>query len=188
MSWPELAAAVRGCTACAALVANRSCVVVGQAPPGARLAVVGEAPGAQEDEQGLPFVGRAGRVLDEALAAAGVERAEVAVLNVVKCRPPGNRKPLPAEIKACRPWLTRQLELVRPEIVLALGGTAIAWFLGPRVTVGGVRGRVHEAGGYRVMPTYHPSGALRFGPKGAPMAALRDDVAAAAALAVAACR
>lgn len=181
--WAALSAAARACTACPELVASRRTVVVGAAPPGARLLLVGEAPGAREDAAGAPFVGTAGQVLDAALAAAGVRREAVAVVNVVKCRPPGNRRPLPVEVERCRGWLARQLDLVAPAVVVALGGTATGWFLGPRVTVGAVRGRVHEVGGRRVVPTYHPSGALRYGPAGAPMAALRADLALAARLA-----
>ena len=156
-------------------------------PPGARLLFVGEAPGATEDEQGRPFVGKAGQVLDEALAAAGVPRAEVGVANVLKCRPPGNRRPQPEEIERCRGWLDAQLDLATPELIVPLGLTAIGWFLNSRkLVLRDVRGRVHEVGKRKVLPTYHPSGALRYGPNGAPMQALRADVALAASLAFAA--
>src|SRR5262244_3886219 len=144
-SWAELAAGARACTACPELAATRQQVVVGDVPPGgrARLAVVGEAPGAEEDAAGRPFVGRAGRLLDELLAAAGLDRAEIAVLNVLRCRPPGNRTPRPDEIARCRGWLDRSLELVQPELVVALGLTAAAAFLGRGVKLGEARGRVH---------------------------------------------
>jgi uracil-DNA glycosylase family 4 len=180
-TWRELSELVTGCVACAELAASRQCVVVGEAPAGARLALVGEAPGAQEDAAGRPFVGRAGQLLDTVLAEVGLPRAEIAVLNALKCRPPGNRTPRPAELARCRPWLTRQLELVSPALVVPLGLTATTWFLGRKITLGAVRGRVHEVDGRRVVPTYHPSAAIRFGPGGAPMAALREDLAFVAA-------
>lgn len=187
--WAGLAQRMRGCTACPELAEARQHVVVGEVPPGARLLFVGEAPGASEDEQGRPFVGKAGQVLDEALAAAGVPRAEVGVANVLKCRPPGNRRPTPPEIERCRGWLDAQLDLVTPELIVPLGLTAIGWFLQPRegrqrkLVLRDVRGQVHQVGDRRVLPTYHPSGALRYGPNGAPMQALRADVELAAALA-----
>ncbi|MCA1656173.1 MAG: uracil-DNA glycosylase [Actinobacteria bacterium] len=179
--WERLSAGVRTCTACPELVAARSTVVVGEAPAGARLALVGEAPGAQEDRLGRPFVGRAGALLDEVLAESGLSRAEVAVLNVLKCRPPANRPPRPVETANCRSWLAGQLEVVRPAVVVALGLSATRWFLGP-TTLTAVRGRVHLVDGRPVVPTYHPSAALRFGPTGAPLAALRADLGRAAEL------
>lgn len=181
-SWRDLAARARGCTACPDLAASRRCVVVGSAPAGARLLLVGEAPGASEDETGEPFVGRAGRLLDEVLAGAGVARSGVAVVNVVKCRPPGNRLPARAEVETCHGWLERQVELVDPELVVSLGLTATRWWLGRSVALGASRGRVHSVGGRRVLATYHPSAAIRFGPAGAPLAALREDLRLAARL------
>ncbi len=181
-SWDELVAASSSCVACAELAATRTTVVVGDAPPGARLALVGEAPGADEDRTGRPFVGRAGQLLDSLLAEAGLDRAEVAVVNVLQCRPPGNRAPAPAESARCRGWLDRKLALVGPELVVTLGLTAAGWFLGRGIRLGTVRGTVHDVGGRRVLPTYHPSAAIRFGPAGAPLAALRADLAHAATL------
>ena len=181
-SWETLAAAISTCTSCAELAAGRTTVVVGEAAPGARLALVGEAPGAQEDAAGRPFVGRAGALLDTLLAEAGVLRPELAVLNVLKCRPPGNRPPRPAEVAACRPWLERQLDLVAPTVIVALGLSAARWFLGRSLTLAAVRGRAHVVQGRQVVPTYHPSAALRFGPRGAPLAALRADLDYAVAL------
>ena len=180
-SWDELAGLARGCTACPELAATRTHVVVGAAPPGARLLVLGEAPGAAEDESGLPFVGRSGQLLDALLAEVGGERARTAVLNTLKCRPPANRPPRPAESAHCRGWTERQLALVDPELVVTLGLSATRWFLGP-VALGDVRGRVHEVGGRRVLPTYHPSAALRSGPQGEPRRLLRDDLALAVRL------
>jgi uracil-DNA glycosylase len=182
-SFPELAAAVRGCTACAELAATRNQVVAGDVPAGgARLALVGEAPGAEEDAAGHPFVGRAGRMLDDLLAAAGLRRDEIAVLNVLRCRPPGNRTPRPDEVARCRGWLDRSLDLVRPDLVVALGLTAAVTFLGRGTKLAAARGRVHEVGGRRVLVSYHPAAAVRFGPAGQPRAALAEDLRMAAEL------
>jgi DNA polymerase len=181
-SWPELAAASRGCTACPELAATRTTVVVGDAPAGARLVLVGEAPGAEEDKAGRPFVGKAGRLLDQLLAEAGLDRGTVAVLNVLQCRPPGNRTPTTTEATRCRGWLDRKLDLLAPELVVTLGLSAAVAFLGRGITLGAVRGTVQEVAGRRLLPTYHPSAAIRFGPNGAPLAALRADLAAAAGL------
>ena len=174
----EVASAAQGCTACPELAATRRRVVPGSVPPGARLLVLGEAPGAQEDESGLPFVGRSGQLLDELLAEVGGDRAEVGVLNTVKCRPPGNRPPTRAESATCRGWTERQLELAAPTVVVALGLSATRWFLGPG-SLSSVRGRLHDVGPYQVLPTYHPSAALRHGPGGEPRRLLREDLALA---------
>ena len=179
--WDALAAACRDCTACPQLAASRRSVVVGAAPPGARLLVVGEAPGAQEDETGLPFVGRSGQLLDRLLAEAGGDRGRTAVLNTLKCRPPGNRQPTRRETEHCRGWTERQLDLVGPDLVVTLGLSATRWFLGA-TALAPVRGRVHEALGRRVLPTYHPSAAIRFGPQGEPLRLLREDLALAVGL------
>lgn len=180
--WSTLAAAASACTLCPELVAERSTVVVGDAPRRSRAILVGEGPGAEEDRTGRPFVGRSGRLLDELLAEAGLPRSEVAVLNVVKCRPPGNRTPTRTETANCAGWLDRQFELLGPDIVCTLGLSAMQRFLGRRLTLAAARGRVHEVGGLRVLPTYHPSAAIRFGPRGAPRAALREDLRTLAAL------
>src|SRR5579875_598672 len=128
-AWDHLAAQIRRCRRCAELTANRRHVVVGVRPAVAHpVVLVGEAPGAEEDRTGLPFVGRAGLLLDELLVDAGLPRATVAIVNVLKCRPPGNRVPNRVEIAACRPWLEAQLALLDPGVVVALGGTAVAWF------------------------------------------------------------
>jgi uracil-DNA glycosylase len=181
--WPELAAAARPCLACPELAAARQHVVVGDVPAGGRprLAIVGEAPGAQEDETGRPFVGRSGALLDQLLAEAGLDRAQAAVLNVVKCRPPGNRTPKAPEVARCSGWLRRQLELLDPPVVVALGLSAAKWFLVPRTVLAAVRGAPHEVDGRAVWATYHPSAAIRFGPNGAPRAGLAADLAAVAA-------
>jgi DNA polymerase len=177
--WAELASAAVGCLACPELSAARRHVVVGDVPSTGRplVALVGEAPGATEDETGRPFVGRSGALLDELLADAGLDRGQAAVLNVVKCRPPGNRTPRAAEVARCSGWLRRQLELLDPPAVVALGLSAAKWFLGPRT----VLARAREAGphpweGRALHVTYHPSAAIRFGPGGAPRAALAADL------------
>ncbi|NHC14955.1 uracil-DNA glycosylase [Motilibacter deserti] len=181
--WRSLAVTVRGCVACAELVETRTNVVPGVRPDSADVLLVGEAPGAQEDESGVPFVGKAGQLLDGLLEEAGLPRDRVAVANVLKCRPPKNRKPTRGEVARCRPWLARQIELADPVLIVTLGGTAAEWVLKPGVRIGELRfADVHYAG-RRVLCTYHPSAAIRFGPKGQPMAALREDLARAAALA-----
>lgn len=179
-TWEQLVATVRGCVACPELVVSRTQVVPGQRPPGADVLLVGEAPGAQEDLTGVPFVGRSGQLLDTLLAEAGLPRERVAVANVLRCRPPANRTPRRAEVARCRPWLTRQLELVDPVVVVALGGTAAQWFFGPGARIASLREQELSSGGRRVVVTYHPSAAIRFGPRGAPLAALREDLLAVA--------
>jgi DNA polymerase len=181
-SWPELAASVRTCVACPELVAGRTQVVPGLAPSGVDLLLVGEAPGAQEDAVGVPFVGRAGQLLDGLLAEVGMARDQVAVANVLKCRPPGNRKPRRGEVARCRPWLERQIDLLDPALIVALGGTAAEWFVGPSARIASLRGEVRSYGGRPLLITYHPSAAIRFGPAGAPLAALREDLAEVARL------
>lgn len=178
--WGALAAAARTCTACPELAATRSTVVVGDAAPGARLLLMGEAPGAREDETGRPFVGRSGQLLNRLLVEVGLDRDRVAILNTAKCRPPGNRPPTRLETERCRGWTERQLELLAPVVVVPLGLSATRWFLGP-TSLGAVRGRLHDVGGRCVLPSYHPSAALRWGPGGEPERLLREDLALAAA-------
>jgi uracil-DNA glycosylase len=180
--WATLAATARSCVACPELAAVRQHVVVGDVPVSGRplVAFVGEAPGATEDETGRPFVGRSGALLDLLLGEAGLDRAECAVLNIVKCRPPGNRTPKAPEVARCSGWLRRQLELLDARVVVALGLSAAKFFLGPRTVLGTVRGRPHRIDGRDVWATYHPSAAIRFGPNGAPRAALLADLTAVA--------
>jgi DNA polymerase len=170
------------CRACPELSAARTTVVPGEFPAGARFLLVGEAPGAQEDLAGRPFVGKAGALLDELLGAAGVGRETVAVANVCNCRPPGNRTPTAAEIRRCTGWLDRQLELADPPLVVSLGRTALTWALGATARLADVRGRPHPWRGRQLVATYHPSAAIRFGPRGMPRAALQADLALAAML------
>ncbi|MCZ2816993.1 uracil-DNA glycosylase [Modestobacter sp. VKM Ac-2984] len=181
--WGALADVARSCVACPELAATRQHVVVGDVPVTGRprLVVVGEAPGATEDETGRPFVGRSGALLDLLLGEAGLPRAEVAVLNIVKCRPPANRTPKAPEVARCSGWLRRQLDLLDASVVVALGLSSAKWFLGPRTVLGQVRGRAHDVDGRAVWVTYHPSAAIRFGPNGAPRAALAADLHAVAA-------
>lgn len=167
---------VRSCVACPELAAARTTVVVGDLPSRPRLLLVGEAPGAHEDAAGRPFVGRGGQLLDDLMAEVGIMRADVAVLNVLKCRPPSNRTPNRAEASRCTGWLDRQIELVSPPLIVTLGRTALTWALGAKVTLESVRGRVHDWRGRRLVVSYHPSAAMRFGPRGAPRLALEADL------------
>ncbi len=181
--WAALAAAATPCTACPELAATRQHVVVGDPPVRgrARFALIGEAPGATEDGTGRPFIGKSGQLLDLLLGEAGLDRAEAAVLNVVKCRPPGNRTPRTPEVARCSGWLRRQLELLDPPVVVALGLSSAKWFLGPKTVLAEARGRPHDVGGRAVWATYHPSAAIRFGPNGAPRAGLLADLTSVAA-------
>ncbi len=156
----QVAAIVRECTKCP-LSHNRRHAVPGEGPSDARLAVVGEGPGATEDETGRPFVGRAGELLTDILAAIGLPRETVFICNVVKCRPPSNRKPQQDEIDACVPYLYRQLEIIKPSVILAMGGTAAETLLGTRQSLGSLRNRVHEFRGIPLLVTYHPAALLR---------------------------
>ncbi|MGD0902204.1 MAG: uracil-DNA glycosylase [Terracidiphilus sp.] len=148
------------CTRCA-LHTGRTKLVFGDGSPAARLMFVGEGPGADEDAQGLPFVGRAGQLLNNMIAAMGLKREEVYIANVVKCRPPGNRTPEPDEADTCTPFLFRQIDAVRPEVLVALGATAATYLLGQRQPLAGLRGRVHSFRGARLIVTYHPAYLLR---------------------------
>lgn len=172
---------IRSCTLCPELVAARTQVVVGDLPEGARLLVLGEAPGAEEDRTGRPFVGRSGQLLDQLLLEAGIARERVAVLNTVKCRPPANRVPSRAETLNCRPWTAAQVREVGPAVTVTLGLSATRWML-RTATLSAVRGQVLDVDGRAVLPTYHPAAALRGGPLGEPMRALREDLAKAVAL------
>ena len=182
--WTTLAAAARACVACPELAAVRQHVVVGDVPGGGRppFVLVGEAPGATEDETGRPFVGRSGALLDQLLGEAGLSRSEAAVLNIVKCRPPGNRTPKTPEVARCSGWLHRQLELLDPPAIVARGLSAATFFLGPRTVLARAREvGPHDYEGRALWATYHPSAAIRFGPNGAPRAALLADLRAVAA-------
>ncbi len=148
------------CTSCA-LHTGRHTIVFADGSPTARLMFVGEGPGADEDAQGLPFVGRAGQLLNNMIAAMGLKREEVYIANVVKCRPPGNRTPEPEEANTCSPFLFRQIDVVRPQVLVALGATAATYLLGARQPLAGLRGRVHAFRGMSLIVTYHPAFLLR---------------------------
>ena len=148
------------CTRCA-LHTGRHTIVFGVGNPSARLMFVGEGPGADEDAQGLPFVGRAGQLLNNMIAAMGLKREECYIANVVKCRPPGNRTPDPEEANTCSPFLFRQIDAVRPQVLVALGATAATYLLGQRQPLAGLRGRVHAFRGMSLIVTYHPAFLLR---------------------------
>ncbi len=152
--------AVNACTDCR-LCENRTNTVPGEGPSDARLAVVGEGPGAREDETGRPFVGRAGELLTEILRAIDLPREQVFICNIVKCRPPDNRKPQQDEIDACVKYLHRQLEIIGPKVILAMGGTAAETLLNVRQSLGSLRNRVHSFRGTKLVVTYHPAALLR---------------------------
>ncbi len=155
-----LANEVSGCTKCG-LHARRKQTVFARGNGSARLCFVGEGPGADEDEQGFPFVGKAGQLLDKMIEAMGFSRDEVYVCNIVKCRPPDNRKPEPGEIAACAPYLAEQLALIDPEVIVALGATAVEGLFGATGGITKMRGRWKLYKGIAVMPTFHPAYLLR---------------------------
>jgi DNA polymerase len=166
----------RACTRCA-LAGTRTNVVFGMGDPNADLMFIGEAPGQQEDEQGLPFVGRSGQLLDklvwEEMRLARREQAYTA--NTLKCRPPGNRDPLPDETEACSPFLARQIELIKPRVIVTLGNPATRYILQTKEGITKLRGRTHpHPSGATVVPTYHPAAVLRGGAE--PMAQMRADL------------
>jgi DNA polymerase len=158
--WRELDARVRVCTLCR-LCETRTNAVFGSGTRHTRLFVIGEGPGEQEDRQGEAFVGRAGQLLTKILKAIGFERDQVFITNIVKCRPPRNRAPLPDEAAACAPYLDAQLAMVDPVVILTLGASATQALLGIAVPISRLRGRVHLHRGVPVIPTYHPAALLR---------------------------
>ena len=149
-----------GCPRCG-LSRTRTQVVFGEGDPNARVMIVGEAPGEREDRSGRPFVGPAGKLLDLLLASVGFPRETVFICNVLKCRPPQNRNPQPDEVSACSPYLLRQVELVKPEAIVAFGGFAAQTLLSTDLAIGKLRGRVHQYRGIPLVPTYHPAALLR---------------------------
>ena len=158
--WDELRACVTECTRCA-LAGSRTNTVFGVGNPDADWMIIGEAPGAEEDRRGEPFVGRAGKLLDQMLLAVGQSREKVFIANILKCRPPNNRDPKPDEAAACRDYLEQQIALVQPKIVLAVGRIAAQNLLGSDEPVGRMRGRPHELDGIPLVVTYHPAYLLR---------------------------
>lgn len=188
----ELDALRQHCDRCrnCALGSQRTQVVLGRGNPQARLLLIGEAPGAEEDAQGLPFVGRSGQLLDRLLLAAGLDpQHDLYVCNAIKCRPPDNRRPTPAELAACRPWLAQQIRLLDPALVVLVGATALAAVLGIKGGITRLRGQWLDAtggeqladlDGRRLMPILHPSYLLRFGreSEGSPRWQTRQDLKA----------
>ena len=161
LGYEEVRRMALGCERCA-LATGRTQVVFSDGNPNGRLMVIGEAPGANEDRTGLPFVGQAGKLLDLMLAAIDLSREEsVYICNVIKCRPPGNRNPSPAEIEACTPYLRQQIELVSPDVILAVGGFAAQFVTGRQLPLGKLRGEVYDYGGVTAIVTYHPAALLR---------------------------
>jgi len=161
-AWERLAAEVRACTLCT-LHKTRTQTVFGVGRRDAELLVIGEAPGADEDAQGEPFVGRAGQLLNAMLRAIGLPRGDVYIANILKCRPPGNRDPQPDEASRCTPYLSRQIALVNPRAILAVGRIAAQWLLQTDAPIGRLRGRVFRYGesGTPLLVTYHPAYLLR---------------------------
>jgi uracil-DNA glycosylase family 4 len=161
---PDALAAIRDligdCQRCR-LAKGRNKIVFADGDANAQLMFVGEGPGADEDAQGLPFVGRAGQLLNNMIGAMGLKREQVYIANIVKCRPPQNRKPEPDEAHTCTPFLERQIDVVRPRVLVALGATAATYLLGMRGSIGGMRGRIHDYRGIQTVVTYHPAYLLR---------------------------
>ena len=161
MIWDECRSRAGACTLCG-LHKTRSSVVFGEGNENASLMFIGEGPGADEDEQGRPFVGRAGQLLSQILDAAGIDRKEVYITNIVKCRPPENRVPLPEETSACDLWLQTQLLLIKPSLIVLLGASPTKWILKTTEGISKLRGRWFDWRGTAVMPMFHPSYLLRY--------------------------
>lgn len=153
---------VEACTRCEELACSRTQTVFGVGNPNARLCFFGEAPGADEDRQGEPFVGRAGKLLTDIIKKGmGLERSDIYILNVLKCRPPGNRNPSPEEAANCREFFERQIETIDPEFICCLGSVAAHTLLETNIAVGKLRGKIHDYRGRKVVVTYHPAYLLR---------------------------
>ncbi len=154
----QLESIAKGCKKCH-LCEKAKQVVFGKGSYNAPVMLVGEAPGADEDDQGIPFVGKAGQLLDKILAAAGI--SDVYIANVVKCRPPENRLPTREEVEACWPYLVRQIELIKPRIIVCLGALATQQLVHPQAKITMVHGKIYTKGGIKIVPTYHPAALLR---------------------------
>jgi len=163
MTLAELEAQAQSCQACP-LGATRTTLVWGSGNPHADVMFIGEAPGKNEDEGGLPFIGAAGRVLDEFLARAGLKREDIYIANVLKCRPPGNHDPQRSEIEACQHWLASQIHTIQPRIIVTLGAFSTRWALAKDVGISAVQGRIfehkNEHGEYLIIPSYHPAATI----------------------------
>jgi DNA polymerase len=163
------------CTKCR-LAGGRTQVVYGTGNPDADLMFIGEGPGYYEDKQGEPFVGAAGQLLNRMLEEIGIKRADVRITNVILCRPPGNRDPMPDEVETCTPWLREQIELVDPRVIVTLGNFATRFMLDKPISISRVRGQRFPLEGRTVIPTFHPAAILRGGGEASTqMAALRSD-------------
>lgn len=173
----QLAAEIRACQKCR-LAKERTRAVPGEGPDNATLMFIGEGPGFHEDRQGRPFVGASGNLLEELLADIGLRRQQVYIANVVKCRPPGNRDPLPDELEACQPYLDRQIELIRPKIIVTLGRFSMARYF-PNQSITRIHGQVKRDGEIAYVPLFHPAAALRQAPW---MQAIKQDFAKIAGL------
>ena len=156
-----LAEEVAGCTACQELCSTRTQTVFGVGNPDARLCFLGEAPGADEDQTGEPFVGKAGQLLTRIIQAMGLRREDVYILNILKCRPPNNRNPLAGEVANCRSFFERQLDIIQPEYICCLGSVAAQNLLDTTISIGRLRGKLHDWNGKKVLATYHPAYLLR---------------------------
>jgi DNA polymerase len=175
MTLSELAREASGCTKCR-LANGRTQVVFGVGAPNADVMFIGEGPGYHEDKQGEPFVGAAGQLLTKMLGEIGLQRSDVYIANVVKCRPPGNRDPLPDEIEACKPYLDGQIRSIDPRVIVTLGNFATRFILDRPASISRVRGQRFEIGGRTVLPTFHPAAILRGGGEAtAQFQALRSD-------------
>ena len=157
----SIQAEIGDCTRCPLAYAGRHTIVFGDGDPKARLMFVGEGPGADEDASGVPFVGKAGQLLNNMIAAMGLTRESVYIANIVKCRPPQNRVPEPAEANTCTQFLVQQMDVVQPEVVVALGSTAAMYLLGVKQSLSSLRGRWHSVRGAKMVVTYHPAFLLR---------------------------
>lgn len=159
-NWNQLKQCVENCTKCD-LCKDRKNVVLGDGNINAKLMFIGEGPGADEDEQGLPFVGKAGKLMNEAFKALGINRDEVYIANIVKCRPPKNRNPYDKEIQECLDYLRNQVMLVKPEVIVLLGSVALTSILGKEYSITSARGKLIEKKGIKYIPTFHPAALLR---------------------------
>ena len=156
----ELYGQIHECMKCP-LGQTRTRFVFGTGNPRSKVMFMGEAPGADEDAQGQPFVGRAGQLLNKIIEAIGMKREDVYICNIIKCRPPNNRAPLPVESETCTPYLLKQIELIKPKFIISLGRTAAQWLLQTNDSLGALRGKAHDYNGIKVIVTYHPAALLR---------------------------
>ena len=159
-NWEELEQACKNCTKCE-LCNNRKNVVIGKGNKNANIMFIGEGPGADEDIQGIPFVGKAGQLMDKAFQAIGIEKEEVYIANIVKCRPPNNRNPEYEEADLCKEYLKSQIKLVKPQIIVLVGSVALKNILGKEYAITASRGKWFEKDGIKILPTFHPAALLR---------------------------